>query len=81
MKQETKDERARVERERRQLAALREIQLLAGDQLGQLTSNHPWYQVFEKMHRLAASAQLASTEVENFATYPTLVPVRTIQEQ
>lgn len=56
-----------AERETRQLAALRELQVKAGDMLGQLTSNHPWYRVFEDMHRVAAGAQLASLEGTNSA--------------
>lgn len=46
---------------------LRDIQLRAGDALGQLTSNHPKYKVFEELHRVAASAQLASHKVTNLA--------------
>lgn len=52
MKEETDTERLE-----RQTKALRLIQLKAGDMLGQLTSNHPWYKEFEYIHRLAASAQ------------------------
>lgn len=53
-----------VTAERRQIA-LRTLQLMAGDLLGQLTSNHPWYRIFETMHRIAAQAQLASMKVTN----------------
>lgn len=49
----------------RQRTALRYIQLKAGEQLTQLTSNHPWYAVFEEMHRVSAQAQLSSLEVQN----------------
>lgn len=44
---------------------LREIQVKAGTCLMQLTSNHPKYKAFETIHRVAASAQLASHDVVN----------------
>ncbi len=46
---------------------LRDLQLRAGDAMGQLTCNHPKYKTFEDIHRLAASAQLASHKVTNAA--------------
>lgn len=42
--------------------ALRDIQMMAGHELTQLTSNHPYYRIFESFHRAAAGA-LSSGEV------------------